>query len=436
MSHLEDRIHRTEEVQEIMGAMPHWLLRWGTAMVWMLVMTLIGVAVYIKYPDSISGEITVTCPTPPASVISRSTGRIQLFAKDGEAVKKDQTIGLIENTAVYDEVMALTGQMSELEQLVESPIKLLGQTKALPNYYQLGVLEDVYNRFKNNCEEYILFMELRQNTQKIKSFSQLGSILREEDEVLKEKLLVSRREVAMAQKRLTADSALYQQQALSAMELNQSEQVYMSALNRMHAIKENILKNQEQLTRVNSSSNDLSLTDRGEKLMLERKMQMTFKELKTQINFWNQQYVIKAPMDGKLSLFDVWNSNQIVSQGDEVANVIAGGDNAFAKLKVTGNKFGKVKKGQKVKVILDSYPSSEYGIVFAEVASISAINRDNIYIINATFPEGLVTTRGDKVPFRHEMKGVGEILTDDLNLLQRVFYQFKDLFLKSDKVKV
>ena len=65
-NNLENSLHedrRSEEVQEIMGRMPSWLVRRGITLVAIL-MLVIGVGAYFfKYPDVIPATVTISSST-------------------------------------------------------------------------------------------------------------------------------------------------------------------------------------------------------------------------------------------------------------------------------------------------------------------------------------------------------------------------------------
>jgi hypothetical protein len=58
-----------------------------------------------------------------------------------------------------------------------------------------------------------------------------------------------------------------------------------------------------------------------------------------------------------------------------------------------------------------------------------------VYAITVDLPQGLVTNYKYKIDFTHEMKGIGEVVTEDLSLIERVFYKFRALFVKDPHVK-
>ena len=83
--------------------------------------------------------------------------------------------------------------------------------------------------------------------------------------------------------------------------------------------------------------------------------------------------------------------------------------------------------GQKVNIYLKNYPYQEFGVLPGRVRSISLVPQDNRYAIEITLPAGLMTSYRKQLDFRQEMQGSAEIVTEDLRLLERIFYQVKAL---------
>ena len=68
---------RSEEFNEVLSAVPSWILRWGITMIaCVVVILLIGSAVF-KYPDIISSTVTLTGTTPVSAVVARTSGKLQ-----------------------------------------------------------------------------------------------------------------------------------------------------------------------------------------------------------------------------------------------------------------------------------------------------------------------------------------------------------------------
>jgi len=78
---------RSEEVQEIMGFIPHWIIRWGITLFFLVIMMFLIGSWFFKYPDVIQSTIVVTTEVPPAAIVARTNGKIQrLFVRDNQKV--------------------------------------------------------------------------------------------------------------------------------------------------------------------------------------------------------------------------------------------------------------------------------------------------------------------------------------------------------------
>jgi hypothetical protein len=85
----------------------------------------------------------------------------------------------------------------------------------------------------------------------------------------------------------------------------------------------------------------------------------------------------------------------------------------------------KVKSGQQVYIRPDNYPYQEFGMLAGTVQSISLVPRNDSYAIEVQLPRGLRTNFDRPLDFRQEMQGSAEIITEELRLLERIFYQIR-----------
>lgn len=103
---------RSEEVQELMGKIPIWILRWGiTVLLGIVVVLLLGSYIF-KYPDIVEAEITVSTQNPPSYVLAKATGRLlDLYVNNGAEVRQGQLLALIDNTAKIEDMLLLRERM-------------------------------------------------------------------------------------------------------------------------------------------------------------------------------------------------------------------------------------------------------------------------------------------------------------------------------------
>ena len=124
-----------------------------------------------------------------------------------------------------------------------------------------------------------------------------------------------------------------------------------------------------------------------------------------------------------------WNKNQVVNTGDLIFTIIPTNNESFiGKIIAPAANSGKIKKGQKVQIQLANYPSDEYGELNGNVKIISLVpNQEGFYLIDVALPKKLITTYTKEIDFRQEMKGTANIITEDLRLIERFFYQLKNI---------
>jgi hypothetical protein len=86
---------RSNEMEEIIGQVPHWIVRWGICVLFSV--ALIGVVIirYVRYPDILSAKVLVQAKQQPGKVTVRRVDASQefnLLVKEGQMVTKGDTL--------------------------------------------------------------------------------------------------------------------------------------------------------------------------------------------------------------------------------------------------------------------------------------------------------------------------------------------------------
>ena len=122
---------RSEEVQEVMGQIPAWIVRWGITLLFVVVLALLVGSYFFIYPDVIETEMTLTSREPVVKVVARSSGKISgLYAFNGQEVKMDALLAVVENPAKTEDVLRLK--------------KLLARYMGEPERLSYYLLQDVW----------------------------------------------------------------------------------------------------------------------------------------------------------------------------------------------------------------------------------------------------------------------------------------------------
>ena len=78
---------------------------------------------------------------------------------------------------------------------------------------------------------------------------------------------------------------------------------------------------------------------------------------------------------------------------------------------------------------LANYPDREFGVIKGIIQAISLTpDKDGNLLINVSLPKGLETSYQKQIIFQQEMSGTADIVTEDLRLVERLLYQFRDIF--------
>ena len=166
---------------------------------------------------------------------------------------------------------------------------------------------------------------------------------------------------------------------------------------------------------------------------LQENLYQSLQNLKNNILNWEQLYVLKSPINGKVALFDLWNRYQNINIGETVFIIVPQqSTEIIGRIDIPIKNSAKVKKGQQVIIKLDNYPYQEWGSVSGKITSISEIPRKNDATYTAYIEiDSLITSFDNEVVFKQEMRGSAEIITEELTILERIFYQLNQVFSKN-----
>ncbi|MFK7806874.1 MAG: HlyD family secretion protein [Saprospiraceae bacterium] len=418
---------RSEEVQEILTAVPNWMIRWGSALFLILILMLLAISWFVKYPDIILSEATITTQVPPQKEFAKTTGKLEaVLVEDNQVVRANQPMAIIENTADYTDVFKLKSTVDSIRitnDSFEFPFK------DLP-ILSLGDIESQFALFENSYIQYQLNKRLRPFTNEAVASKYSIAELKRRINNLQHQKKINRRELSFKEKELKRYKSLFDSGVISAQEYENKQLAHAQAERNYQTFESSISQLRETLSGAHKTSKGIEINKVKEEMVLLKSVIQSFNQLKKAIKDWENIYVLQSNIDGKVSFLNFWNRNQTVSQGDLVFTVIPSENSSYvAKLKTPAQNSGKLKKGQKVNIRLVNYPDTEFGVLRGHVKGISLIaDKEGLYYLDADLPDKLITSYKKEIEFKHEMKGSAEIITEDLRLLERFFYQFKEMF--------
>ena len=419
---------RSGEVQEILGGVPSRIVRYGI-LVFVAIFSLIILFSFIfYYPDILRSNIVVTTENPPATLVARATGKIdQLFVEDKDHVQAGQTIALIENPADYNDVLELEQMIIAVQPAFDTLTFTVSQrfNKSL----QLGAVQEYYSQFLTRYDELNEFYQRNYYVLKERSYKeQLKNARILYDRLWEQKVAIDK-EYQIKQRNYERQKKLLAGEVVSSTVLEQAESEMLSKKSELDGIRSTLAEKQIAVSELDQKIIENEKEYHDYKIQYESALIEAFNNLKSQASDWFLTYVLRSPIDGVVTFNKFYAENQNITNGDRVLAIVPEDvGEVIGKVELPVRGSGKVKEGLDVNVKFDNYPYMEYGLVRGRVKSVSLVPEDSFYMVEITFPNGLVTNYDNELQMQSQLMGQAEIITEDLRLIQRIFNPLKSLW--------
>ncbi|MFH4968277.1 HlyD family efflux transporter periplasmic adaptor subunit [Gaetbulibacter sp. M240] len=416
----------SEQIREILEKQPNLFLKWGITVIFIAICFIFLATWFIKYPDVIRSQVTVTSNIPPQKVYAKTTGRISnLFVKDKDLVESGEPFAIIDNSANYKDVFYLKKIIDriKIKDKFEFPMDSLPNLSLGDIASQFAIFENAYNKYKLNLE-----LKPFSNEEKANLYSALE--LNKRLENLKSQKEINKIELTFKKKDLNRYKLLFEKGVISEQDYEKRQLEYSQAELNYKSFEASISQIREGIFNAKKKSKDTEINRIETEITLFKNVLQSLNQLKKAIKDWYYNYVLKSNIKGKVSFLNIWNTNQNVNQGDLIFIIIPiKSSSIIAKLKTPPINSGKIMGGQKVNIKLDNYPNIEFGILKGTVKNISSTPDNNgLYTVDVNLSNKLITSYNKEIEFKQEMTGTAEIITDDLRLIERLFYQIKRIF--------
>lgn len=418
---------RLEEVQDIIDRMPTRWTGWVALVVAIIFVALIILGIVIRYPDTITGQISITGKESPVRMVSMTSGRLHLLVNNHAEVQSGDCIGYIENSSQYEDIVSLDSICSN----VLTPKSELN----LPRGMQLGMLSTYYNDFSLTYDQYDRLRDT-------KLYNQMRQALisqQESDEAVAKNMFaeqdMANRILSSQQEQFCADSLLYMNGVISEEDLVTKKNGLLTAQQRIIEQKSSYLLKQSEIHAVSIELAKLDINASDELSTAYNTMTAKYNILCNELRKWKEQYLFIVPISGMVEYLGFWREHAFIPTGSEVFSVSPIDNQMVGELLIMANGAGKVCIGQDVNVKLLDYPTTEFGFIKGRVQSISTLTHKaelsggvaDMYCLLVEFPDGMTTNYGQQLILNYESKGIGEVITRKRRLIQRLFDNLKSI---------
>lgn len=415
----------SEEVRDVLSDPPTAIQKWGNTILLLFIVVLFLISWFVKYPDIIISQVVITTNTPPQKIIARTSGKIErILIKDKAFVRQNTVLAILENSANSEDVFLLKSILDSIN-IEESNFPF-----AKLNGAQLGEIESSFANFKKEAINEQLNTKLQPyrvegNAQNYETIQ-----LRERLSLLESQKEINQSELVLQKNELDRYEILFKKGIYAAQEVEKQRLVYLQAQRGYQGLLSTISQLKSSLIELNRNSQTTRINESKETINLEDNKKLAFNQLKKAVKDWELNYILKSSIDGKVSFLQIWSENQSVESGSIIFAIVPNKKNGYiGKVKAPSLNSGKIKIGETVNIKLANFPDREFGILKGKIETISLTpDSDGNLLIDVILPGGLKTSYKKVIPFKQEMKGTADIVTNDLRLIERLLYQFRDIF--------
>ena len=432
MEQKNDRIDeiRSDEVRDMLSDVPAWMIRWGNTLFFILFALLLALSIWVKYPDTVEGAVVLNTENPAIRMVAVTSGMVSnIYVKDGQLVQADDLLLEIKSPASQDKIKQLQGFLVEVQHylrtgsvLVKPPLDSLSFGELQQDYVLLvKKLRDLQAHWGNT--HYVQTLKYSQS--QVQYQQKLAQIAQKQIEI-------TQKESENASEQLHIYQNLLDREIISRQEWLNYATTYHERVKEVENQKKIFLQHQMQVVQIEQEAQKITFEYEEKLRMLKTEVQTQLAALENSAELWRQNYVFRAPVDGQVIFLKKLSAQQFLPAGQEPLAIIPEDEHIMAYAYVPAQGYGKIKPGQKVLIQLDNYPAYQYGHLNGVVAHKAEMpfsqEQGWVYKLDIELLHGMRSSHNYDFVYQPEMGGVARIVTEDLRLIERVFYSLRSLF--------
>lgn len=408
---------RSESVQEILGRIPPWIIRYGIGLIFGLVLLLVLLAWLIRYPDVIAGTGVLTSLDPPRAVVARSDGRlVVLSATDGGSVSRNAPLAVIESSADPNAMDSLRKMLPVLSGVLGTSDSLIPHLGDL----DIGEGRPMLAELRSVLEELRAWRTERYRAERNEALSTKIKLFRTMIRASEEQLTWASRKQQNYVAEARIDTVLAGKGVLSATEFRSKQNTFIDQEMNVSGMERSLQQSRISLLELEAQFSDLVHADEVHERELEQRFRARMDGLLRFLGSWQLDHTLNAPVGGLVHYGERLDLDQPIHQGDTLFHVVPPVSTYVVEARIPSDGAGKVKVGQAAYVQLNGYPASEYGQLVGRVRSIATMGRGNNYRLVIELPQGLCTSFHRSVPYSPEMQGRVEVVARDRSVFGRI----------------
>ncbi|MFK7771281.1 MAG: HlyD family efflux transporter periplasmic adaptor subunit [Saprospiraceae bacterium] len=413
---------RSDDVQEIIGTPPRWIVRWGTLVVAGAVFAMVAMSFWVQYPDKVRGRVSITTKIAPVRVNAQKSDLIsRIYVEDGDKVEEGDLLVLMQNAANYEDVEELEEFTKDLNNADQS--ELLEFLSSDFRQLEIGTLQPLYAEVQTNFEKFQFYEQnkaaAKEITQVKRQIDNIGAGIKIQERKLDDALQTLELEKDRYERSRTA----WKNNVIATVEFENQKKIWISAKTRVKEIEDEVNQRLLQISGLRKNITDTENTNVETNNENYINLRSSINNLIGAIDRWNEENLLIAAMPGKISMVQNWSEKNYIEQGKEIMVILPENkeDNYFTQLFIPVQGSGRIEIGQRVLLKLDNFPYREFGQLEGEVIDLPGLSREEGLPVKIKLTNALITQSDKELKLEQELLGNGEIITENRSVFIRIF---------------
>ncbi len=408
----------TEEIQQILGRPPGWLLRWGATLVLGATILLLLLAWLYRYPDVVTTPVELRTARPPLRLTAPVSAPVaELWVTDGEEVDSGRLL------------LALAGSVNRADaQQLQAALQafLAGETQEFPTSNRLGELQGAFaellrereaqREWRTRADWAARLANLQEQKQQLEA---LYASLRRQDTTLVQELHIARSNSDQYRQLLARGAA-------SELEYEAAQTEYLRYRRELESLRSRQLQNRLDKTRLDQAITTLRQERRETAAAFETRIREKARALYGRLSAWEEKHLLRAPFAGRVAFTGLEDAQEFARAGEALLTLVPTEQpKVVGQAQLPSSGLGKVQPGAEVQIRLDAYPYQEFGVLKGTVEKITLApsrpaEHAPYYRLSISLNQGMQTSAGRTLDFRQEMSGEARVITSSRSLLERL----------------
>jgi multidrug resistance efflux pump len=409
---------RSEELNDFLPYAPRAITRSGNVVILLIVIIAIGFAQVIRYPETVTGAVTITTSTPTIKLVNKIGGRLErLLVKNDAPVRKGMVIAEIENPTTSQDIATLKEFLGGVR--IEGRKVLFAQPTEWATI-KLGDAGSDYTYMLSELEGYTELMNSSYYPEKIKAIDTQINAYKSLNAINLNSKSLFEKELGNISSKAEMNRKLYNEKVIALADLNESQNELLAKQQGLNAIKKSIVEGAITMGNLERQKLELQNEFSERRDAYVKDISRLKRNLENYINTWKKNYTIIAPIAGRIEFSQNIVENQHVNAGENLFVIVPHSATYMGVITTPPWSIGKIKTGQTVLVSLDGYPVHDFGKVTGSISKMLSIPSKNSYTLYVAFGPELKTAYQKKIEFKPEMSGKAEVVVFEASFLERI----------------